>query len=465
MKKKYLPENTLKFLLLITITIIVTYKVPKIIAILWYLMTLVMYYRSKDEAFWLVFFFVTVDGFFGLFGVYTVTITVIPGMPSIELVQVYILLSLFKAFKNKYQPYIFYRKYIIILSLYIIFLIIWGQIIDFKGESRDYFRILKLTMPFALFYSIPKLFSTLEHYKRFFTFIFIVLIGAFITRIFVILTGVPIIQITELSKEQFSEIEIFRGFHNAGITLMGLFGALFFMTQDKNIHYNKIYLYFLIIVAYGMVYMSATRGWIISFSFITLFSFLFVPGIRPKKISEFFAILIIIVFALSNEKLKKQVDFASERLQTLQSIAEGDITAEGTLSRLSYRGPEVMKKFFESPFFGWGISDTFRKFNDTHVGNQNLLMFSGAIGFVLLTGFLFYFSFKLLLKYWNYKEFDLFTKSLPLFAIFLLGWFIIHSTSSQQFSFITSPVKIIPQVIFFSFGAFIYSNSNLQGYD
>jgi hypothetical protein len=46
-----------------------------------------------------------------------------------------------------------------------------------------------------------------------------------------------------------------------------------------------------------------------------------------------------------------------------------------------------------------------------------------------------------------------------MFIIFLSGWFFIHSTSGQQFNYVGMPAKIIPQAIFFSFGAFRYEQS------
>jgi len=43
------------------------------------------------------------------------------------------------------------------------------------------------------------------------------------------------------------------------------------------------------------------------------------------------------------------------------------------------------------------------------------------------------------------------------FVIFLFGWFVLHSSSGQQFSFSTSPANAIIQAIFFSFGAYKYT--------
>lgn len=463
MLNKNIPKDIGKFLLLILITLIVTYHAPKIISSLWYIFTLIVYYRSRDEAFWLVFYLVTVDGFIGYFGVYTVTIQALPGLPAIELAQFYILLTFIKAVKIKNQPYIFYKRYMAILLLYLIFLVIWGQMMGFSGEFKDYFRIVKITLPFLLFYSLPKLLSSYESYKRLFGFMFIVLIGAFATQLFALLTGLLPTEISELSAEQISEAGEYRGFYNVGITLLGLFGSLFFLSDSYNKQFSKIYLYILIISAYGMAFISATRGWIIAFSFIIFLSFILTYRIGTKKFAGFAIIIFLtILIGLSNNRIKEQLNFTSSRMGTLTAVAKGDMTAEGTLSRIEVRGPKVMKAFRGNPVFGWGFSDTSRKYSDGHVGNQTLLMHSGIIGFTLLAGFLVYFSTKLTVLHFNKRKISFFNKSIPVIVIFLAGWFIIHSTSGQHFNYAGIPSQIIPQAIFFSFGAFVYSKERIM---
>jgi uncharacterized membrane protein YhdT len=49
--------------------------------------------------------------------------------------------------------------------------------------------------------------------------------------------------------------------------------------------------------------------------------------------------------------------------------------------------------------------------------------------------------------------------ALIIFPVFLMGWFVIHSTSGQQFGFSGLPLNIIPLAVFFSFGAMLYQRS------
>lgn len=453
-------KSYIRFLFYVAVTILVTYYLPVYFSLFWYVLLLFLYWKSKDEPFWLAFFLVTVDGFLGFFGVYTVVIRLIPGLPPIELAQFYILLTVIKAQRVKVRPYLFYKNFLWYLFFYMIFMIIWGQAMGFSGELRDYFRVLKLTFPFVLFYSLPRLLQDLESYKRLFGFIFLILAVAFASQLFTLLSGLAPARVFELTAEQITEAGAYRGFYNVGATLIGLFGALFFLALKEYRTFNQVYLFAIVVSAYGMAYLSATRGWMLSFSMIIILAVVFASGIGTKKTIGFIIFVVIIIsIGLSNDKIRNQVDYASDRLKTLESVAEGDITAEGTLSRLDIRGPRVMKIFRGNPIFGWGFSDTSRKYADSHVGNQTLLLYSGVIGFALLIGFMGYFSFKLLRLYFQKKRRFFLQNGLPVFVIFLAGWFIIHSTSGQHFAYLGIPAQIMPQAIFFSFGAFVYSKS------
>jgi hypothetical protein len=66
--------------------------------------------------------------------------------------------------------------------------------------------------------------------------------------------------------------------------------------------------------------------------------------------------------------------------------------------------------------------------------------------------------------YFNLKMYKMYERTkdktfLP-FIFFFIGWFIIHSTSGQQFSYGGMPGRMITQVVFFSFGAFLVAKSN-----
>lgn len=455
--KNNLPKDILKFLFIIGITITLTYNAPKEFGTIWYVFLLFFYFFSKNEPFWLVFYFVTVDGFAGFFGIYSVTIQALPGLPAIELAQFFIALSVIKAFQSKKRPYVFYQKYLVILLFYLIFLILWGQMMGFSGELNAYFRILKGTLPLLLFYSIPRLFRDSDSYKKFFSFIFIVLILAFITQVFTVVTGLSPAGAARLTEEQLVDAGEFRGFASVLSSLLGLFGAFLYLSYKKPV-FNKFYLYVIIACAFGNAYLSASRGWILFFAIVIFLSFIFAYGFNPRKLLGFgMVFLAFLTLGLDNPKIKKQTEFSYNRLLSLEEFVKGDITAGGTLQRLDQRSPRVMQKWAENPIFGWGISDTYREYTDGHVGNQNLLLNSGIIGFVLLIGFLFFFCLKLFHRFTSLPKRIENKNVFLVFIFFLLGWFFLHSVGAQQFSYGGMPIKMIPQAIFFSLGALLYA--------
>lgn len=461
-KSKYIifPDRLLLFTALALVTIVVTYRFPGIFASLWYVFLLVLYFLSKDEAFWLAFFLITVDGFMGFMGPFTVTLNVLPDLPAIELCQFYIIVAFVKAARSKFKPFIFYKTYIQILLVYILFLIVWGQMMGYSGELNAYFRIIKQTLPFILFFAIPRLFTDVTVYERFLGFVFFILIIGFLTQLFTILTGLSPSGTVDFTEEELSEVEGFRPFFNGASTLLGLFGALFILSNRSGPRYHPLYLYLTVASAVGMVFLSATRGWIISFGLILILYFILVLRRNTGQIIGLAVTLILfLLLGSSVSRIKIQAVYSFKRLSTLEAFAAGDITAGGTLYRLNVRGPRVMNKWRENPVFGWGFSDETRKYVDGHVGNQNLLMTTGIVGFSLIVGFLIYFCTKLFLRFLITPRSYIYRNSIPVFLIFLAGWFVIHSTSGQQFHVMVLPLQVIPQVVFFSLGAKIFAMS------
>jgi hypothetical protein len=167
-----------------------------------------------------------------------------------------------------------------------------------------------------------------------------------------------------------------------------------------------------------------------------------------------FGIVVIYFLFLAFPIVKFQILKASDRLSSVEKLAEGDLTAGGTLSRLTERGPRVMSKFYESPIIGFGFSDEGYNYNDVHVGNQNVLREGG-----ILEGFLFlFFIIKFIIIVNSTRKklhyFNPFKGSLILFIIALLGMLVIHSTSMQIFGFALPFQSGVFLSIFFMFAGF-----------
>jgi hypothetical protein len=166
---------------------------------------------------------------------------------------------------------------------------------------------------------------------------------------------------------------------------------------------------------------------------------------------------VLLVAGLSVKKVNTQIQFSIDRLFTLNSLAAGDVTAQGTLERLNERSPKVLKVWKKSPVFGQGFSDQYFEYSDMHVGNQNILLHAGILGFALIFSFILYFIITMLIHYFNISSANPFSSVFLLLPIFLTGWIFLHSTSSQQFAFYGLPNDIFPQAIFLSLAGLTYS--------
>lgn len=453
-------RSVIWFFALVAVTFIATYFAPPVVASVWFVGLLVMYYFSDDEPMWLAFYLVTIDGFMGFFGLYEVSMQLLPGLPEVEISQIYILLTVVKVLQKRSRARVFYIRYLQVLGGYVIFLILWGQLMGLSGGLNVYFRVLKTTLPFLLFFSLPNLLPGINDYKRFFTIIFIVIILALAAQLNTLFTGSHPIEKIRPATSESVDTDDFRVFYSVTATLIGLFGALFFLSIDRGRVFRPWVLLSVVFSSLMIAVISATRGWMLGFAVIILLSLITIRRVGPLKLAGFIIVTgLFVVLAMSNDKVSSQLKYSGERLVKLESVGEGDITAEGTLQRLNIRKPRVLRVWKENPLFGWGFSDIYYSNSDGHVGNYNLLMFSGVAGMALLYGFLVYFSYMLYLSYRHFPRSSPYRRSGLIFIAFLAGWFVIHSTSGQQFSFSALPLQVIPQAVFLSLGAIHYNNS------
>ncbi len=455
-------SRALEFFSLVIISLIVVYFAPTVLAYIWFVLLLNLYWKSSDESFWFALFFVLSDGFMGFFGAYQATLALLPGMPPIEVAQFYIVMSVLKA-RTIRQPYpVFYNKYLSVMGAYVLFLIGVGLVFGINPTPNDYFRIVKLTLPLLLFYSVPKLIRSDYDYLRVFSLVFPVAIMAFVTQLFDIITGrsfAGFLGASDIAYWDVMEGRIYRVFYNVNIILVSLFGALYY-TLRKVRAFNIIYLYIVILSSLSVAYLSATRGWILGFG-VVIALFIVVSGRHNIPRLSFFLIVgaVLLILGLSNPAVGSQISRSYERFMTVESVAEGDLTAGGTVTRATYQSKDVMDKWKESPVFGWGFSEEFRGYINEHVGNQNILLHSGLLGAGLMFVFFAFFHVRLIETGVRSRKRELF-----IFTIFFIGWFIIHSTSGQHFAYYQMPKNIMAQSLFFSFGAMNYWNINKRKY-
>ena len=238
-----------------------------------------------------------------------------------------------------------------------------------------------------------------------------------------------------------------------------MFFSLFLLSLKERI--NRMLILVILSLSILSVLMTATRGWILSYGImLVLFFSLYIHLIEKniKWILLGFVMLVIILNFMPD--VKTQSANALKRFSTMENLFQGDISAEGTLSRLTNRGPLVMANFYKNPLTGFGFSDTVS--SDAHVGNQNLLLTTGIIGYGLFLYFWLYFSYRIFLTAKKISFNNPYKKTLKVFVIGLIGLFIIHSTSTQMFGFdpgFGAQQKLFLLSLFFSFAGFFIKDA------
>jgi hypothetical protein len=306
------PRQLPVFLLFVIVSAGINYLVPATFSSLFFLGCLVVYFFSKNEPFWLAFFLVLGDGFFGLFGPGQVLQSVIPGLPAVEVIQLYFILTIIKAFKVREFTRPFYSYMLWALLVYLMFLIIQGFVLGLSMDMNIIFRLVKYLLPLFLLFSVPRLFTRSRDYQDCMTYLFPVAFFALAAQIVTITSGLGPLYLLSLSSEhsevfQLTEEHIYRGFYNVAITLITTFGALLLLTLRKS-KFKKSYLILVLIANALSILLSATRGWIIGFSTIIIFFLIFVSGINLKRfIKTAFGLAIACMIIISIPDLKLQI--------------------------------------------------------------------------------------------------------------------------------------------------------------
>jgi hypothetical protein len=337
-------------------------------------------------------------------------------------------------------------------------LVVIGVKNGLAGELNIYFRVVKLIMPLLLTFSVPRFITSIDESKKLFDLIFPIFITAFAAQLFTVFTGFSPANNFFLPENQ-AEMQTagdLRSFYNPGITLLSLLASLFYLSIKDRKYYTKMFLFVIVGMTFFMSFLSASRGWIICMGLVIILYLIFVE--KGKNLGGVIMLfLLIIAIGMTNEKIRVQTFFAMERFMTLEKLAAGDATAGGTLARLDERGPKVMSAWAQNPIFGCGFSNIYFEEQDGHVGNQNILLHAGIVGFSLLMIFFIYVNAVMFSICRSFNERSKYKNTPLVFIVFFIGYFIIHSSSGQHFGFMGYPNTLYPQAVFLAMSSVIFN--------
>lgn len=391
-------RDVAKLLAALLATVLAVYGFPRmglpvfINQVLFLLLTLYVV-RSPDDLFWLVWFFVVNDApgrlliGSGTLGQYRLPVYTIMPAVSITFEEIFLLtFSIKSLIKRAAYTYMFAR----LIWLYIAVGFIYFGISFGLGMSfANIISTVRSLLPWFWLLILPRYLKNSEDLKRVYAMIVPIMAIAFVTLIQAYLTGTYLHNILGGASYQqmalATEEHLSRASSAESIVFLGITLSLYFLAAKRS-RLNTNMLAAMAFLGTFSVFISGTRGWLIALV-ILYFSYFFISGFSFfRQLARMMVIVGLMLIGLLNlfPVLNTQSVLAIERYQTLELLAEGDLGAGGTLSRLTDIGPRVMGVFRQSPIIGWAFSSTFWQNANVHVGNQTNLLNLGVLGFTLI---------------------------------------------------------------------------------
>lgn len=449
-------SDIFKFLGLFALSIVFRYFTPIFLGDIFFTSLLFVFLVAKQEKnyFWVIYFWLLFNqpGYlFSAGGAGALPFISVPGLGrEIFYNELFAFVVIFKTLYRPLNQNVFYKKHFTVIIIYAVILLIYGFLIGTSLLST--LKAIRYFIPLLLILFLPKIipYNTVNYSIR----LMFVTVLIFVFAQFVdIVLGSPLASYLGESSFRFSGREVDAGSKvfdiNEGVvrTIYGPFVLLFslgislvFLLYKKDSFKSK-YLISIAFLSFFSIFLSSTRGWILG-SIVIIIAF-FINDIKKLTKTAFIGILFLFLIFLVPQ-LNNQFTLSFDRVLTIASLLEGDMSASGSLSRITERGPRVMNKFYESPVFGFGFSDEFYDFVDGHVGNQSLLLNGGVFGYLLYLYFLFY-----ILAYYYRKYHKTKNRTALIFLATLLGLFIIHSSSRMIFGYSLSVETAISLGMFF----------------
>lgn len=403
-------------------------------------------YRSKNNALWLIVLLVFIDNpaYFFVGGtrelVGRTPLYPLPG-GGVSFNELLALVLIIKSFGVRNAP-ITYKGGLTALLVIVGYTLAISLAFTITTATMVAF-VRKLIYWFFIF-SIPKLLASKNDWLMFYKLLSPLIFLIFIDQLHVFMVGKPLAGIfsSELTiyhamrEVQEGGDQVSRAISGAvSIFIIYIVSLIIITNADLKRNFKTAYLYIVVFTAYFVVILSATRGWFLSFTFMFIAASLVAGGKQMLSRIAPYSILVIILFSISlnfSPVLQTQLGNAWARLGTLEMVAQGDLSAGGTVSRWTEVTPTLLGYIKENPL-GYGATiETFEHEND-HAGTVNPMITIGVLGYLILIVFIFGFMYKLFHYSQQMRQSNPYKNSLLVAVLAFAGLWAIHLTSRQIF--------------------------------
>jgi len=434
------------------------YFLPAILSRIIFLVILAAAYRTRLDYVYLVWFFIINDAPGRLFSAGEFSDARIPLYPiaagiSISFQELFLFLYILKLLQLKKFPTFLFKKEFAWFLVYGVAVAGYSMLLGMSFDNMV--RAFRTLLPWSLVFIVPFYIHNRQILIRSSLMLFSVVFFAFAAQIFSYLTGTypdHFLRGIDWRSLAVSEQSASRAYSAVYIILFSIIHGLYFFYNGKG-EIKQNYLAAVIFFGFFSIFLTATRGWFIALSLLLFgVAVLFFNARQIRRWARLIGVSAVVFFIIFIQfpRLQQQVIGAVERISSLEALAQGDVTAQGTLKRIDVRIPRVMGKFWKSPFVGWGFSNEFYRYADGHVGHHNILLHVGILGFIFVNGLLLLLCIKMRKlagqKDLRFKE----GRSPLIFLLGLLAVVVIHSTSTQFWGYTLSMEKILFFAFFFA---------------
>ncbi len=384
MKNSIKEKDHIIFIFVFILTTGLQYILPELAKQLYFLILIIIFWRSDNNSFWFALFFALSETQ-NLFLSFAHKQTLLPafnilpgGLRNLYMEEIFLFAFLLKATLKKKKVNSLFNSYYLLLFLYLLLLFVISFIIGV--DQIKILATIRNTLPLLLVFAIPMLFSK-KDYESFFGYIFSILFIILISQIAEVVTGSKLSFLVTNKYDYIYQQNIIDPYEDIARPLYAIFlvllcylGAVYYLVIEKN-RFSKTYLYFVLFGGLGVTLLSATRGFFLSYLLMLIFYFLkYERGNYLRVLLR--TIVISIVFGIALyfiPTVQEQIENAWTRILTVEYLFSGDLTAGGTLVRLTDRLPRVLSKFVEHPIIGLGFSTEYYNYMDFTCSMYNVI--------------------------------------------------------------------------------------------
>lgn len=428
--KKDVFIDTAQMLGLFIASVIAVYKTNQTIRDLFFLIPLVLAFRSKKDYFWFAYFFILISAPSSFFvnrtqaAMFRLPFYAIIPKFSLTPMDIFLFISIFKAIRTTVKikfklnkPLEFFLFYVIFVSIPVSFLL--------GTELKPFINTMRSFFFFGIIFSYLRLINSKEEIIKFGYLLFPFTLLIVFDQLFVINMGSRFISMFDPSMLGVYVRNSISGDIRA--IMQGVLIVFYTLIFGFQIYNNKRYEIFsgfstiAILLPIASFFLSATRAWmVIGFIAILGYIILSAKGIKFAVQMGVIGTLLVIGLFASGFIEQEFIDNINRRYFELGEMASSGNLRQGTFAdRIDNDIPQVLKGVAYSPILGVGMSAYMKRYYSNDVGFLNTILIYGFIGFPVFLFFLFRYLF-LLNRYRLSESFDIAEKSI--FISLIIGF-------------------------------------------